>query len=165
MHDGKPIIDHFFADDATPAEVLRHYEEKIAELGYTVVYVTGDGESLPYGYTIGMTGMGRAEFITSGMLSPETMYRILSVACQVVIATGKEIPLGVDSEIYTFRMAFQQLDHCTVDQYMQEVGKVYPGKLIKVVNILWADPENKLPYEAGFNEQYHRQILFKSQVN
>jgi hypothetical protein len=150
-------------DGATYAEMLRHYTQKIKEHGYTVVYVSGDEESLPFAYTIGLTEKGLPEFILSGKLSAKSAYVILSIAAQEALTNG-EIPLGINTTLYNIRADFQAITAHVLEEYMLGVKNMYPSTLKRAVNIIWADAENRLPGDAGFNEN-SKQIHFKNLVN
>jgi hypothetical protein len=150
-------------DGASYAEVLQHYTAKIKEHGYTVVYVSGDEESLPFAYTIGLTEKGLPEFILSGKLSAKSAYVILSIAAQEALTNG-EIPLGINTTLYNIRSDFQAITAHVLEEYMLGVKNMYPSMRKRAVNIIWADENNRLPEDVGFSEKC-KQTHFKNLVN
>jgi hypothetical protein len=155
-------------DGATYAEVLQMYKENIEKHGYTVVFVGGDKESRPFAYTIGLTEKGYPELIVSGHISAKTAYTILSIACQHTLYKQEEIPLGLNSSLYTIRTDFQSISPQMVEAYMGQAVLMYgngvEGKRVRGTQIVWADINNKLPYEEGFNPDCS-QTMLKNQLH
>jgi hypothetical protein len=70
--------------------------------------------------------------------------------------------------LYTIRTDFQSISPQMVEAYMGQAVLMYgngiEGKRVRGTQIVWADTNNKLPYEEGFNPDCS-QTMLKNQLH
>lgn len=155
-------MDHSDCDDPRcqyhGSEAFRQsVEESIASHGWFTTYVLPDDTSFGYGYSIGFTELDHPEMIVTGF-NPRQTHSLLGDAYRAVKAG------------HVFRDG-ERTDEVCAAPYTTGIVKVpdamaehfafrafdYYGQKIEVLQAVWPDPDNLLPWDEGHHPMLDRQ--------
>lgn len=135
----------------------------IAEHGYTKQYVSSDGSAAQFCYSIGLTPRVGAEFLVIAALPMGLMAASVDVLAQELL-TGT-LTLGERTDIFKPTDGIAQLRLKIVQVDAAAATKDYilntRGEVTRVYQILFADENNILPDEVGYDDNMKQPVLMQ----
>jgi hypothetical protein len=142
------------ADDPVFADLLR----LIAEHGWAVRHVgAGTGQSqASFSYTVGLTAMGHAEVVVTGLPFNDAQTFLNNIGADV--RAGGRYPPGLVTEDLTAPGAPVIFLAVSDTSRLAAVEQVY-GE-VQAVQMVWPDSSGRLPWTDGYNNPPEAQPLF-----
>jgi len=136
---------------AARAAVLDSTRADIAKFGWSVigVFPTPGEPSVPFSYTVGLSGKGLPELAIYG-LSVQVGHQVLNVVARQMVdsgaplVTGQRIDNVLENEVPLVAVAM------TNTRDLNLVREVY-GSVDSAVQVCWPDVDGLLPWEQGSN--------------
>ncbi|SAK59762.1 hypothetical protein AWB81_01891 [Caballeronia arationis] len=140
--------------DATAEALRSELAAKIEKYGYTqlVIFPTEDDpDVVKFMYTIGLTKKGLPEILVSGNVTNQgAMDMIASVVSELERNNG-QIKLGVRDDLFSVRVDLRDVTSPVArDEYACQAVTMY-GEHVRVLQVVWADLNNVLPNEEGYD--------------
>ncbi|WP_182113838.1 MULTISPECIES: DUF4262 domain-containing protein [unclassified Actinotalea] len=146
----------WFDEEARRPRGARYLEE-IAETGWAVCTVPGDGLELPYGYTVGLTRYhGHPEVMVSGVDSCGAMEYLDRVGARV--RAGERFGFGDEVELGAERGVFLAVDQPERLDIAQAVYGHPETSVVPALQLVVSDDAGRWPWERGW--QGWAQVLY-----
>lgn len=139
----------WFDEEARRPRGARYLEE-IAETGWAVCTVRGDGYDLPYGYTVGLTRYhGHPEVMVSGVDECGAMEYLDRVGAYV--RSGERYGVGDGVGLGRERGVFLAVDQPDLLELAQKVYGRPGGPAVPALQLVVSDDAGRLPWERGWS--------------
>jgi Domain of unknown function (DUF4262) len=138
--------------------------EIIQQFGWAVVHVLPSDEdpadAVPFAYTVGLTAAARPELIIAG-LPPDLAHQLLNEVAGRVHDEGAHFHHGrhvtdliVDQDVVILTGA------PTPDLWPGAALARYGRGSLRLQQLVWPDPENRFPWQAGYpSEEFHQPLI------
>jgi len=138
-------------------DIQKKIKADIERVGWSVVSVFSDGEEPGFSYTIGLSRtFSHPEIIVFG-IPPEAAHGMCSSIVKNTLRKGGSAIPGplYDNIADGYGIRFIRVDSAFRDQRMLLLKLCYddPRKVL-ALQMVWPDPDNKFPWEAGFDHRY-----------
>ncbi len=138
-------------------DIQKKIKADIKRVGWSLISVLSDGKEPGFSYTIGLSKtFSHPEIIVFGV-PPEAAHGMCSNIVESTLRKDKSVTPGrlYDKIADGYRIKFIQVDGAFKDQRMLLLKLCYddPGKVL-AFQMVWPDPNNKFPWEAGFDHRY-----------
>jgi hypothetical protein len=145
----------------TPDQIHRAAESlraelagKIEKFGYTqlVIFPTEeDPDTVKFMYTIGLTKKGFPEILVSGNLTNQGAMDIIAEVASDLERNNGQIEMGVRDDLFSVRVELRDVTSPVArNEYVCQAVEMY-GEQVRVIQVVWADPNNFLPNEEGYD--------------
>jgi hypothetical protein len=145
----------FCSGEFDPTEFYRAIAENIDEYGQHVQGVFGEGDILPFFYTIGLTEQELPELLLIGGFAPEDGAAVLNWLGEAMRERGR--PFN-DGEIMDWggRLPVKVVDAGDEarNEYVIQAGEFYQTDQVRVMQVLIPDTEGRFPGEPGCAEPF-----------
>lgn len=131
------------------------------------IYADGTDNQLGFYYTVGLAKRNLPEIIVSGF--SELFHGLINTLAQQMFDTGV-VPQGlVDlgyiykgpaQEPCRFSVAYVNNPTSALENQLTNVERLYRALNPKVIQLFWADKNNVLPNEAGYDNTHYPQEIF-----
>lgn len=129
----------------------RFIEEAVAQHGWAVQLIPGEGAEPPFAYTVGLfESYGHPEIITFG-LALEVMKELLD-ACGDRVKRGEQLPVGTrfDGILDAYPVALRQVRAAgSYERHVGYAGWFYGGWSFPLLQLVWPDREGRFPGDRG----------------
>jgi hypothetical protein len=129
----------------------------IDKFGYTVLAIDATDYLPSFAYTVGLwKNFKHAEIIAFGLIT-ENLTLLLHTAAELV----KSAQAIQTDKIYTHffekgKTAFVNVDKRNIADYFGQAINFYDNDDFPVLELVWADRNDKFPWESGFEEEFLR---------
>lgn len=146
----------------TPEQIQRAAEtlgaelaSKIEKFGYTqlVIFPTEDDpDTVKFMYTIGLTKKGFPEILVSGNLTNQGAMDIIAGVVGDLERNNGQIQMGVRDDLFSVRVELRDVTSPVArDEFVCQAVQMY-GEQVRVIQVVWADLNNVLPHEEGYDD-------------
>jgi hypothetical protein len=149
----------------SPLQRLEQLEPIIARVGFALAPGIVDlpsGERESFTYTVGLAAHGYPELVVVGVPMDQAAHTLGPAALQLLKG---ELRTGVRNS-----SILQGLDVCFVttpaDQFGSnlQLAKLWAGRDLDCIQMVWPDAKNLLPWEKGFDERFRERQPILSQM-
>lgn len=132
--------------------VQRDQDRLIARYGWMVQAVYGDGDNLPFAYTIGLADKGLPELIVFSLPQKVTQYLLNMMAARLV--AGDTLPLGQRLPDIAEGMdtVLLPVPRAHAEQYLCQA--FYRNPTTTALQLVWPDKANRMPWDADHNPYF-----------
>lgn len=141
---------------------------RVREYGWVVEHVGGDacthagcegaGAEVPFGYTVGLHGLGHPELLLFDCNAQVTMHVLNALGRRVLL--GEDLAAGVDYDVPGWPRVLRMLPVPNPEQILFAAYRFYrcdrPGA-IEAYQVCWSDAAGRFPWESGCDEEARRQ--------
>lgn len=148
----KLVIDDL---ESAVAKVRRAVEED----GAYLMAVPEDTEARrpDYVYTVGLTEKGLPELVVFGLQQP-TADLLLRPLFERMHA-GEILQRGERMTVGPFTLVLHDVPTAVAIQYMGLLDVLYDEREISCIQVVWADPHGRFPWESGFGDLKLQPVL------
>lgn len=151
--------------DHDKCDAIDRTKSHIEQYGFSVIHVSEDEIGPAFSYSIGLfQTYEHPEIILFGL--PHESSQIIISNCAVEIKSGRRYkPDELNGDIVpNYDCVFKIVPSEWYDDYVGQAQRFYQGSAFHLLQCVWPDRSNKLPWQPGFTESLrHRQPLLCGQ--
>lgn len=137
-------------------QIYKNIKKTIAEQGWAIMHIFPSETTPAFSYTIGLLEKGLPDIIILGV-DGEVAHSLLHALYDKIGGDKAQDILfngSVVEEVANMPLKLVEVDDKYISQYLIQAGVYYETYNIRVMQLLWPDPNGVFPDESGFDERY-----------
>ncbi|AEV81803.1 hypothetical protein ACWT_0789 [Actinoplanes sp. SE50] len=145
------------------SDFFREQTEIIQQFGWAVVHVVPTDEEAaddvaPFAYTVGLTADSHPELIIAG-LPPDLAHQLLNELAGRVHEEGARFRHGRRVTDLIVEQDVVLLNGSPTAELWPGAALARYGRRVRLQQLVWPDPGNRFPWQAGYSDADHAQPL------